>query len=627
MSTGLKKYLSITTCLFFIVIGCAIKHQGSDRLGTNDKGEPHNSSTYDVGSDTFDDENLKKTGNTKGLEKDGSEQYNFGENGARASSLSSSGNGEVIGPTAQKEEDNRYNQRVQDRDDDDDDRDDDRDDDHDDDDRDDDDDDRDDDHDDDDHDDDDRDDDHDNDDDDRDDDRDDDHDDDDGITNYFSDSANYRILTRYGSTTEIELADYLAPGVTGITFALVSCESSRADYYDTARVENGKLVLESNTLGHVHGVNTQTETVCTVAGKGRSGTYHREFQLYTVSDRKPRGLVPSDLSIMAVRANEADIQITALGAVSYVRLWWRKPGSQPTFRVVSLGNSTATLTIPDLEPETNYEIRVYLMTRQAFDLYRGGNSGSTGALIPEITPASKWITNLSGGGLGQSLTLAITTTAEELRSLQQVAGVADDDDDDLTDSGRSENLSASLFQFDLILHGGMNFIHIPLKVTSVDGQAASIETLEDLYKLLEGKVNYLMVFDSDTQSWVNYFGDRDADRVLRSYEGVIAFMNSAMTLQLAGEPLDSSVYIHSGTSFIGIPRKPSPSYSVSNLLLSVPAIFAIIVEDNGQLKMVARAGDEGDDAIAGGQSFILITTGAADVTFSGEVWGVPQAGE
>ena len=119
MSTGLKKYLSITTCLFFIVIGCAIKHQGSDRLGTNDKGEPHNSSTYDVGSDTFDDENLKKTGNTKGLEKDGSEQYNFGENGARASSLSSSGNGEVIGPTAQKEEDNRYNQRVQDRDDDD----------------------------------------------------------------------------------------------------------------------------------------------------------------------------------------------------------------------------------------------------------------------------------------------------------------------------------------------------------------------------------------------------------------------------------------------------------------------------------------------------------------------------
>ena len=602
MSTGLKKYLSITTCLFFIVIGCAIKHQGSDRLGTNDKGEPHNSSTYDVGSDTFDDENLKKTGNTKGLEKDGSEQYNFGENGARASSLSSSGNGEVIGPTAQKEEDNRYNQRVQDRDDDDDD-----------------------DHDDDDHDDDDRDDDHD--DDDRDDDRDDDHDDDDGITNYFSDSANYRILTRYGSTTEIELADYLAPGVTGIAFELVSCDSSRADYYDTARVENGKLVLESNTLGHVHGVNTQTETVCTVAGRGRSRTYHREFQLYTVSDRKPRGLVPSDLSIMAVRATEADIQITALGAVSYVRVGWRKTGRVPTFRVVSLGNSTATLTIPDLEPETNYEIRVYLMTRQAFDLYRGGNSGSTGDLISEITPASKWITNLSGGGLGSSLTLAITTTAEGLRSLPLSRS-----DPTVTtpanqpSSGGFENLFTSLFQFDLTLHVGMNFIHIPLKITSVDGQAATIETLGDLYEALT-EVNYLVTFDPDTQSWVNYFGDRAADRVLRSYEGVIAFMNNGMTLQLTGEALDTSVHIRNGMDFIGIPCRPFPSYSVSNLLLSVPTIFTIIVEDNGQLKMVSWVGDDGDNPVTGGQSFLLISTSAADVTFSGEVWGVPQTGE
>ena len=96
---------------------------------------------------------------------------------------------------------------------------------------------------------------------------------------------------------------------------------------------------------------------------------------------------------------------------------------------------------------------------------------------------------------------------------------------------------------------------------------------------------------------------------------------------MTGEALDTSVHIHSGTSFIGIPRRPFPSYSVSNLLLSVPTIFAIVVEDNGQLKMVARAGDDGDDTITGGQSFILITTGAADVTFSREVWGVPQTGE
>ena len=52
MSIGLK-YLSITTGLLFIVIGCATKYQGSNGLDTNEAGELRNSSTHDVGLDTF----------------------------------------------------------------------------------------------------------------------------------------------------------------------------------------------------------------------------------------------------------------------------------------------------------------------------------------------------------------------------------------------------------------------------------------------------------------------------------------------------------------------------------------------------------------------------------------------
>ena len=84
----------------------------------------------------------------------------------------------------------------------------------------------------------------------------------------------------------------------------------------------------------------------------------------------------------AVRATEVDIQITAPGSSNYVRLAWRKMGGQPTFGVVSLANSPAVLTIPGLEAETNYDIRVYLMTRQSFDLYRGGEFGSNGPPDP-----------------------------------------------------------------------------------------------------------------------------------------------------------------------------------------------------------------------------------------------------
>ena len=99
---------------FFIVIGCTTKHQGYDRLDTNEKGEPHSSSTYDANLDTFDDENLKKTGNTKGLQKAGWEQDHLGVNGAINVNLSDSSNKAAIYPTAQKPGYNMYSQRVQD---------------------------------------------------------------------------------------------------------------------------------------------------------------------------------------------------------------------------------------------------------------------------------------------------------------------------------------------------------------------------------------------------------------------------------------------------------------------------------------------------------------------------------
>ncbi len=52
----------------------------------------------------------------------------------------------------------------------------------------------------------------------------------------FDADATYRIAAHYGQTTEIDLEGYLADGVTGVTFSLKSCDSSRADYYSSASV-------------------------------------------------------------------------------------------------------------------------------------------------------------------------------------------------------------------------------------------------------------------------------------------------------------------------------------------------------------------------------------------------------
>ena len=244
---------------------------------------------------------------------------------------------------------------------------------------------------------------------------------DDGKSTVFAADASYRILTRYGATTEIVLSDYLADGVTGITFTLSSCDGWREDYYDSAVVEDERLGLESNTLGHIHGSNTQPETVCTVTGTGEGRSQDQEFRLYTVSDRMPLPLLPGALSLVEARPSEVDIRISVpQGAQDYLRLGWREIGGQPTFRVVSGVSDGTVLTITGLEQGTEYDVRASLMTLQGFDLYRAGNSGAPLSLIPDGGLGSKWIGNLASGGLGKSQTIRVMSAYRSSLSIADV---------------------------------------------------------------------------------------------------------------------------------------------------------------------------------------------------------------
>ena len=194
------------------------------------------------------------------------------------------------------------------------------------------------------------------------------------------------------------------------------------------------------------------------------------------------------------------------------------------------------------------------------------------------------------------------------------------------DTREASALSSPLLQFDLTVHGGMNFIHVPLRVNSVDGREVSIETLGDLYEILE-EVNYLIVFDSAAQSWVHYYGDRAADRELRRHEGVVALMNKAKSLRLVGEALDNSINIDIGVTLVGIPRRPSESYSIRELFAIVPGMEAIVIEENGRFVTVRRTDDDGNILITGGQALLLVSTESASVSFSGELWGTPREEE
>ena len=188
-------------------------------------------------------------------------------------------------------------------------------------------------------------------------------------------------------------------------------------------------------------------------------------------------------------------------------------------------------------------------------------------------------------------------------------------------------------EFDLFVPAGISLIHVPLKVTTVDGVAQSIESIANLYDALGGAdtVNFLITYDSQTQEWLSYFGVSDtgtpADKELTDDIGIITGMKASTTIRLSGSPLGtngtSTITLNPGINLVGLPLRDSRVTRVSDLFAldgiggNVPVI---ILTDNGEFKAVGRAGDVSDILITGGQSFILTAQKVATVAISGEGW-------
>ena len=186
---------------------------------------------------------------------------------------------------------------------------------------------------------------------------------------------------------------------------------------------------------------------------------------------------------------------------------------------------------------------------------------------------------------------------------------------------------------------GISLIHVPLKVTAVDGVAQTIESVSDLYDALGGasSVSLLITLDPQTQRWVGYFGSGDrgssADQVLTDELGIIAVMTAPASVSLSGDGLGtnghSTITLHPGMNLVGIPLNDSRITRVSDLLGLEGIkdnVTLTIVSDNGELKLTESAGDSGDIPVTGGQSFIMVAKRAATVAISGTGWSnVPSA--
>ena len=187
--------------------------------------------------------------------------------------------------------------------------------------------------------------------------------------------------------------------------------------------------------------------------------------------------------------------------------------------------------------------------------------------------------------------------------------------------------------FFLSLKRGYNLVHIPLKLTAIDGVVKPIESIVDFYDALGGKlyITKLETFDPFTKRWITRIkGGKDSTVDMRLTDDTIikVLINSNVTFALKGDALGangrSTITLHRGKNLVGIPLKDSRLKKVSDLL-SLDGIrnnvtYIDIPIGGGEYKSVTGADDPDDIPITGGQAFELYARIEATVDIYGEKW-------
>ena len=192
------------------------------------------------------------------------------------------------------------------------------------------------------------------------------------------------------------------------------------------------------------------------------------------------------------------------------------------------------------------------------------------------------------------------------------------------------NLKPVLAEYLLALPAGLSLIHLPLKVTTVNGMAKPITSISDLYDALgSSTVNFLITYDPVVHEWFAYFGEADkggpGDRALTAEMGILVNILVRVEVRLNGNPLvtdeNHTIILSPGLNLVGLPLEDARINRVSDLF-TLDGLggndLAIIVTDSGEFKLVGRAGDPGDIPVMGGQGFIIIVKHAARVSISGD---------
>ena len=225
--------------------------------------------------------------------------------------------------------------------------------------------------------------------------------------------------------------------------------------------------------------------------------------------------------------------------------------------------------------------------------------------------------------LGDDGSMSTTTVAPDENGSVKFTLPPGSDPGTYTITASSEGIAATVtftvvvpLEFDLSVPSGYSLIHVPLKVTAVDGIPQIITSIGDLYDALGGvnAVKLLLTLDSQTQEWFAYVSPSDrgtpTDRELTDDMGIFADMRTPASVRLTGSPLgtngSSTITLNPSYNLVGLPLRDSRLTHVSDLFAlegiggNAPAVF---FTDNGELKAVVPGGGSDDIEITGGKPF------------------------
>ena len=437
--------------------------------------------------------------------------------------------------------------------------------------------------------------------------------------------------------TESEPITVAQDGVGSVTISLGDAPRIPSSYYGIRMAVSDSLVLFGPGS-----IPTQLVKISGDDQRGAFGTALANPLVVEVLDAENSGVQSIDV-MFAITAGD--------GTLSTTRTATDRNGQAESVLTLgpNLGTNTVSVSAAGIEQQVTFNAlatppETKVMVIEGTITNRDGTPAEAGVHIT-VTIGSNTQTTVSEAGGVYRVTfinplevLARSLDTVEVQVVRQVTGesarqTVQLSSEQIIAQRATIDIQFSIKEYLLSVPSGISLIHVPLKVTAVDGVSKTIESVGDLYDVLGGTntVSLLITHDPKTQRWNSYLGGRDkgkpGDKALTDNLGIIAVMKNAKSVRLTGNALgingSSSITLHPGTNLVGVPLKDSRIARVSDLFALegiAGNVAVIIVSDNGKFKVVARAGDAGDVEIAGGQSFILTAREAATVIIEGDGW-------